>query len=390
MTPTALAAQAADALLAANVSRLHALVGFDGFVDAIIDVVATRASMARGDYQRIATIPAFAARCAAAAGKSANAEIVVREERFGGNGPLMAGGLAALSMPTTYVGCVGDPEAPGEVHPLFLELKRRCIEVGGEVLPIGPPSRTECLEFDDGKLMLNNPASLYRATWARIEDLVGTKRLSALLRSMDLVGIVNWTIMPGVPDIWRGVTNALKGCDRPPRVFIDLSDPAKRTDADLAQALALLADMNAVAPVTLGLNLSEAERVECVCGLGVLAHRSGDSPAPGHAVRQAAEAIRERTGLDTIVIHPREGAAAADRSGRSAWVDGPLCARPRLSTGAGDHFNAGFALAQTAGLSIEHALAVGCGVSGAYVRDAVSPSAQRLVDFLRRLPGKDE
>jgi hypothetical protein len=35
------------------------------------------------------------------------------------------------------------------------------------------------------------------------------------------------------------------------------------------------------------------------------------------------------------------------------------------------------------------ALALGCGVSGAYVRDAQSPTRERLIEFLRDLPAPE-
>lgn len=107
-------------------------------------------------------------------------------------------------------------------------------------------------------------------------------------------------------------------------------------------------------------------------------------------VRGAAERIRAASGLDCVVIHPREGAAAATARGESAWFDGPVTATPRLSTGAGDHFNSGFAGAQAlagAGFTLAECLAVGCATSGAYVRDAASPTRERLFEFLSALPG---
>ena len=88
-----LAIEAADALEAfTNDDRpaVNALVGFDGFVDSIIHIVDQRRTMERDDYERIKTIPEFAARCGAAAGKSANLEMVVQDVRFGGNGPLLS------------------------------------------------------------------------------------------------------------------------------------------------------------------------------------------------------------------------------------------------------------------------------------------------------------
>jgi sugar/nucleoside kinase (ribokinase family) len=102
-----------------------------------------------------------------------------------------------------------------------------------------------------------------------------------------------------------------------------------------------------------------------------------------------ARSIREKVGLESVVIHPRDGAAAAIE-GQATWFEGPFCARPRLSTGAGDHFNAGFALARIIGLALDECLAAGCATSGAYVRDGASPDIGRLAGFLRSLPGPEQ
>ncbi|HLP83556.1 MAG TPA: hypothetical protein VK157_04335, partial [Phycisphaerales bacterium] len=81
----------------ARSEAFSALVGFDGFTDAILHAVSTRTSMRVDDFARIATITEFSQRIAAAAGKSTNIELVRQERRFGGNGPLMASGLAGLA-----------------------------------------------------------------------------------------------------------------------------------------------------------------------------------------------------------------------------------------------------------------------------------------------------
>lgn len=378
---------AADGTLA----RRRAVVGFDGFLDSIIDVVDTRHGMGPDEYARLTTIAQYAQRVAAAAGKSTNMELVLKEERFGGNGPLMAGGLARLGMATTYVGVVGQEQRPREVHPLWAELETRCRTSGGEVVALGPPAMTDALEFDDGKLMFGKTGNLARCDWAALRVHPGVARLEGMLGGAALLGTVNWVMMGGVQGIWEGlIAEVLPRLAAPrPRVFVDLCDPAKRTDEDIAAALRTLGRMNELAPVTLGLNLAEAERIDAVSRAGGFAGRTGGATGGaggGEAVRRAAEAIRRATGLDCVVVHPRSGAAAADARGASAWIDGPLVTRPRLSTGAGDHFNAGFALGQVLGLPLEEGLAIGVGVSGVYVRDAASPTAGRLAEFLESLP----
>lgn len=374
------AASAATKLAAAAIPA--AVVGFDGFIDEIIDVVDQRRDMSAGGYSRIKTISEFAARVGAAAGKSTNLEMVVKEVRWGGNGPLMAGGLASLGSSVTYIGSVGTED--GKLDSRYAELARRC----KSVIPIAPPAHTDALEFEDGKVMLGKPGNVQIPTWARIVEKVGIDSMVNLLNNAGLLGMVNWVMMGGVEGIWEGlIRDVLPKVERGRlRIFIDLADPAKRTDTDILRAMALLRRMNALVPVTLGLNLSEAERMAAAVGVGVL--NQGQHRTLGAAVQTAAVGLREKLELSCVVIHPREGASAAVAGAQgveSAWFDGPFTPTPRLSTGAGDHFNAGFALGQMVGMHVEECLAVGCGVSGAYVRDAQSPSRERLVSFLRSL-----
>lgn len=367
-----------------GLGSIPAVVGFDGFIDSIIEVVDQRHAMKPGAHTPMARISDLAARIGAAAGISTNLELIVHEQRFGGNGPLMAGALGQVGMGVTYIGGVGRPDAPRTLHPIYAPLAERCTRV----IPVSAPAATDALEFRDGKIMLGKPEPLQGTTWASLGAAIGAARLNRLFGSARLIGIVNWTMMAGVPSIWEGLTRdvlrplSTAGGNRP-RVFIDLCDPAKRTDADVARALVLLRRMNAAAPVTLGLNLAEAVRIDAVAEAGGFKSRSEPT---GEAVARAAERIGRATGLNSVVIHPRSGAGGWCDGGSPAWFDGPLVRKPRLSTGAGDHFNAGFALAQTLGLPMEQCLAVGCATSGAYVRDALSPDLGRLTAFLDRLP----
>jgi sugar/nucleoside kinase (ribokinase family) len=66
-------------------------------------------------------------------------------------------------------------------------------------------------------------------------------------------------------------------------------------------------------------------------------------------------------------------------------ADGPFVEKPLISTGAGDHFNAGFCLGKLIGADNEISLQLGVGTSGYYVRTANSPSANELADFLHSL-----
>src|SRR5688500_19626560 len=130
--------------------------------------------------------------------------------------------------------------------------------------------------------------------------------------------------------------------------------------------------------VILGLNLKESVEVADVLGL------PGRSE-PEAAIEENARAIREELGLACVVIHPRRGAAAAIE-GESAKFDGPFVQQPKISTGAGDHFNAGFCLGRVLGFSLPESLCAGVATSGYYVRTGESPTAEQLAAFIAELP----
>ncbi|MEX0876433.1 MAG: hypothetical protein WD114_03145 [Phycisphaerales bacterium] len=385
----ALAQRAADALEAIDqdgAESMRSLVGFDGFVDSIIHVVDQRHSMAHDDYKRIASIPEFAARVGAAANRSANIELVVTDTRYGGNGPLLSSALGSLGSPVTFIGAVSLEDDWDKVDPIYQPFAKKC----ERVIPLCPPGRTDALEFEDGKIMLGKPESVQRVTWDRIKEVVGLDKLIEMIDAVQLISVVNWTLVGGVEGIWDGLCdevfpNLSQNHNR--RFFIDLSDPAKRTDDDIVRAMGKITNLQKHLPVTLGLNLSESGRVARV--IGVDAYDDEHNRTLAEMVPDAAVQIRQKLGLECVVIHQHTGAGAADSSGQAQWFSGPYTRRPRISTGAGDHFGGGFSFAQMAGLGLGESLAAACGVAGAYVLDAASPTRQRLTQFLRDLPAPE-
>lgn len=359
------------------------MVGFDGFVDAIIQVVDKRYDSER--FEAVATIERFGQKVLAAAGRSSNYELVVKTEKLGGNGPIMANALASLGLAVTYVGALGYPKR----HHVFDGLAKRV-----ECFSIAEAAHTDALEFADGKLMLGRMASLKDVSWQRIRQVIGADRFASIVARSGLIAMVNWTMLPMINGIWRGIIDELlsqvpqlgDGQTGGRQVFIDLADPEKRTAEDLRGALELCAAFQPYADVTLGLNLKESTQVAAVLGL--------DAPVDAEAaIESTAVAIREKLNIHIVVIHPRGNVAAAtvvDGATRSVSFVGPLVAQPQLSTGAGDNFNAGFCVARLAGLPIDEALCVGTAASGYYVRHAASPTLNRLADFCDHLPEPED
>src|SRR5688500_7676288 len=157
------------AAAAPAVGETRALVGLDGFVDEIIAVVDKR--HANGSYDAVRTIDALGRKIAGATGQSSNYELVVKQRKLGGNGPLMANALASAGVSVTYVGALGYPN----VHPVFDDFARKM----AEVVSIAEPAHTDALEFEDGKLMLGKLTPLGEVTWDNLLARLGRERLRA-------------------------------------------------------------------------------------------------------------------------------------------------------------------------------------------------------------------
>ena len=104
-------------------------------------------------------------------------------------------------------------------------------------------------------------------------------------------------------------------------------------------------------------------------------------PATLMPLLAAAKEIRSKLALTTVVVHPTSSAACATADG-TWWVPGPFTAQPKITTGAGDHFNCGFNVGQLLGLDPEACLTVGVCTSGHYVRTGESPDLATLETFL--------
>jgi len=350
-------------------SQMTAFIGLDGFVDDILHVVDKRESAEK--YQRLPTIAQLAERLAAAAGRSTNIELVSQMTKLGGNGPIMANALASFGMKITYLGILGYPN----LHPVFAEFGRRA-----EVHSIAEPGYTDALEFEDGKVMVGKHESLKQMNWENIKTRFGHDKFAAKFGSADLVGFVNWTMLAHMSDIWSSVLKeicpGMKGSRR--KLFIDLADPEKRTNEDILRALELIAAFQKHFDVILGLNEKESHEIGRNLGL-----KTDDHTPEG--LQKVCREIHQRVQVDTIIVHPTAFALASGPDGLSL-VQGPFTPKPKITTGAGDHFNSGFCLGKLLGFPTEQCLVTGVATSGFYVRTAKSPSLPDLAGLLRNWP----
>lgn len=342
---------------------ISAAVGFDGYIDELLRVVEKGDN--RTGYAFYKDITAFASRLAAAAGKSADLEIVPIDIKLGGNAPIMANALAQLGVRTTCIGAMGYPK----LQEVFAEMAERC-----SCVSICDPAFTHALEFNDGKVMLANVKSLEQLNWDRMKELLGLAYIMQLLEAADLIGLVNWSGVSGSSDIWAGIyREVLPSIKKGKRqFFFDLADPSKKSRDEILAVFKLIRGYAEYGQVVLGLNENEAIRIHAAL------HNNSDD------LEQVGRALYAQLNIAAVVIHPIDRCIAVTGD-RVITEYGTVVEKPRISTGGGDNFNAGFCLGQMLGMELPDSMILGMATSGFYVKNGYSPSVEELAKHLKEL-----
>lgn len=335
------------------------LIGFDGFIDEIIHVVDERDNYKQ--FTRINTITGLSERIASAAGLSANIELVPKQIKLGGNGPIMANALRAQGHKIIYIGALGKEY----IHPVFREFASKIYAIS-----LSDPGHTDALEFNDGKIMLGKLKNLEDINWNNLIQKLSEKKLLDILKKVSLIAITNWTMLPELNSIIQGFYGLMSEIKDPPFIFIDLADPQKRTKQDITGILDLMGKLEEKTEVILGMNKHESVLISNVLKI------------KENVLTLRAQAIRDKLNITAVVIHPVDRAVVA-YSGDVSLIDGPYTPYPKISTGAGDNFNAGFCNGWLTGLTPEECLVVGVCTSGFYVRNEYSPDRKELLEFMK-------
>ncbi|AIO18492.1 hypothetical protein KQ51_00612 [Candidatus Izimaplasma bacterium HR1] len=354
-----------------NPKELKIIVGFDGFVDEIIHVVDKRIDSE--NFKRIDTIEALGNRIVKASGLSTNIELVPTIKKIGGNGPIMCNALAKHDPDLTYMGALGSPSIDDVFKVMEDKVKLYSFATNGH---------TDALEFDDGKLMLGKMQSLNDVTYENLLEAVGKEEFINLLKNTNLFANVNWSMLPNLTDLWekmaKDILPILPQKDNKPYFFVDLADPEKREDEEIKKALGILRKYSEKFFVVLGLNKKEAYDVANVLDLFEDASlKNMQVPLEDLNIE-----LQKFLGIDCVVIHPVDRSCCVV-NGEFYMEEGPYISKPKLSTGAGDNFNAGFMLGLLLGLKPDQALLTGMSTSGFYVRNAKSPRFEELYTFMK-------
>jgi hypothetical protein len=163
--------------------------------------------------------------------------------------------------------------------------------------------------------------------------------LSELVSQAGLIAFLDWGIIFSMTEIMNEflhqIGDHLPGPRKP--IFIDTADPTKTSEADIRRFVEILLRLADKFEVYLGFNLRESTFIARVLGL--------KKPAANSSLDVLAysKELRELLRIDGVVIHWSRYAPGND-SDSAACVEAPFTDNPKISTGAGDHFNAGFCL----------------------------------------------
>ena len=361
----------AELLKGVEGKKINTLIGFDGFVDEVVHVVDKRYGPNPGDFERVLTIEAYAKRLVAGAGLSTNVEIVPLTRKLGGNGPIYALGLKKYGINLTYIGCTG-VEA---LNPVFHEMAEDSVVIG-----IAEPGQTDAMEFDDGKIIRSKLASLNSANWESIASKIGVDGLAQMMDDAELISFNNWALLNQMSDIWKhilaDVIPKMKADASKKTMFFDLCDPEKRLNEEILEAMELIQRFKAAGfRVALGLNRKETCEIAEITGKEIPDYKA-------IPLRELTEYLADYLKLDCLVVHPTECAACV-ADGKYYEVAGPYCQKPKLTTGAGDNFNAGFVYGYVNGFAPDMCLLLGTASSGFYVRKARSGDSKEIQAFLK-------
>jgi hypothetical protein len=340
--------------------------GFDGFIDTIVKVIKSKEP--RTPPSLFNSTIEFGNYIVEKGGTSFALEVEERNIKVGGNMPIMANALGMFGAQVHCVGALGYPQ----IHPVFKAMSPNC-----NLLSFANPGTSTAFEFNDGKIMFGNMGDLNTLGWTRIKDTIGADKLVDLYESSDLLCVVNWSEIDVSSDIWKGLLAEVfpryttKKSNKDQIMFFDLSDCSKRSPEAIEEAMLLIREFSEYARVILSLNRNETRCIHSVLFKDAVAKE----------LKDMGKAIFEALGIETLLLHSPKDAIAIN-SLSTFRADTFFVPDPKLSTGAGDHFNAGFATARLMQLDARASLIFANAVAAYYVKTGASPVLQDVVGFL--------
>lgn len=334
------------------------LSGFDGYIDSVMRV---KREDAKDRVSYFKTIGEFGEYISSKAGISGSLALSKNMVKMGGNMPNYAWALSSLDAQVSCVGALGYPN----IHEAFGPLSERC-----ELIGVCAPGKCDALEFEDGKLMLAENGEIDTFDFELLKSRVGLETIAGMCGAADMIALLNWSELLHATSLWQGMlSEVFAGVAGEKPVFMDFSDCSARPEESISELNELICGFSKVSRVYVSVNENEAKQLIKKLGLGV-----GDK---GNEARM----LHGAWGCAGVIVHLTDGCSYVGHEGAMSMAS-RMIERPKLLTGGGDNFNAGFCYALLSGLQMNDCLRMANAVSGYYVHHGHSPDRVALARWM--------
>jgi hypothetical protein len=340
-----------------------AFLGFDACIDNIVRVVKDKDE--NDEHGFYSNSRDFAEFLISRENRSCGIELHTHLSKIGGNMVITGNALGNLGVRADCVGTFGLPE----ILPVFMSMSENC-----QLHTVGETITATALEFNDSKFILFDPDPYNNLNWDSIKATLGLEEITQLFKGKQLISFLNWSEIQNSSQIWEGILEeiipGLESSERAKIFFTDFSDCSRKPKDEIKLVIDILGRFRKYFKVVISLNQNEADLVG-----GALKIKGYSSDE--EFIKQLFSVINS----DVLVIHRPKDAMAFDGKVFER-CDTFFCKEPKILTGGGDNFNAGFCYSLLCELDMYQSLLVANAVSGSYVKTGISPDLYNLINFL--------
>lgn len=338
----------------------EAFLGFDACIDNIVRVVKEKDE--NDEHGFYLNSRDFAEFLISKENRSCGIELHTNLSKIGGNMVITGNALGNLGVNADCVGTFGYPE----ILPVFKSISANC-----KLHTVGETITATALEFNDSKFILFDPGPYNDLNWEGIKATLGLNKITQLFSGKQLIALLNWSEIQNSTAIWKGILDdiipALSSSERAEYFFTDFSDCSRKTKEEIKSAINLLARFRRYFRVVISLNQNEAEMVAGAFEL-----------KPAISDEDFVKSLFRIINSDILVLHRPKDAISFDGISFEK-CDTFFCKEPRILTGGGDNFNAGYCFSLLNEFDPLQSLLVANAVSGSYVRNGISPDVNGLI-----------
>jgi len=337
--------------------------GIDGYIDEVWQIIETRENAEIFTLRE--TMKSFAELITACGEGGVSNEIMRKRRTYGGFCANTGKAAANMGACTTLLGMFGH----NSIEPVFQPLQ----DIAG-LVSVGDPAICHIFEFMDGKIMLPYIHEVTGFNWGSLTSMLTNTKLKELYKSADIIALGYWSLMPAFDEIITGLCENFIRHDGSQRMFFDFADIRKRDSTSLNHTLRLLDRLSKQYQLPMSLSLNEHEAAL----LFSYYDEVFDENQPETSTENLT-ALRDKLGLDELIVHTPYFAAAATLTEGAIMVPQRHCDKPVITTGAGDNFNGGYVACCLGKLTLYERLLASNAATGFYVRSGYSAGVADLL-----------